>query len=80
MPRHELETFYKATHKACRYVMQLPTPRLIQELVQRGERCGGGASFDAILQRSLRGASRFPPQAAPFVSQMGPAHSVSALR
>jgi hypothetical protein len=34
MPRHELETFYKATHNACRYVMQLPAPRLIQELVQ----------------------------------------------
>ena len=24
----------KATHNACRYVMQLPSPRLIQELVQ----------------------------------------------
>ncbi len=34
MPRHELETFYKATHNACRYVMRLPAPRLIQELVQ----------------------------------------------
>jgi hypothetical protein len=34
MPRHELETFYKATHNACRYVMRLPSPRLIQELVQ----------------------------------------------
>ena len=33
MPRHELETFYKATHNACRYVMRLPSPRLIQELV-----------------------------------------------
>ncbi len=34
MPRHELETFYKTTHNACRYVMRLPAPRLIQELVQ----------------------------------------------
>jgi hypothetical protein len=34
MPRHELETFYRATHNACRYVMRLPSPRLIQELVQ----------------------------------------------
>ncbi len=34
MPRHELEIFYKATHNACRYVMRLPSPRLIQELVQ----------------------------------------------
>jgi hypothetical protein len=33
MPRHELEAFYKATHNACRYVLQ-PSPRLIQELVQ----------------------------------------------
>jgi hypothetical protein len=28
------ETFYKATHNACRYVLRLPAPRLIQELVQ----------------------------------------------
>ena len=34
MPRHELETFYKATHNACRYALRLPAPRLIQELVQ----------------------------------------------
>jgi len=34
MPRHELATFYKATHNACRYVLRLPSPRLIQELVQ----------------------------------------------
>ncbi len=34
MPRHELETFYKATHNACRYTLRLPSPRLIQELVQ----------------------------------------------
>jgi hypothetical protein len=34
MPRHELETFYKATHNACRYALRLPSPRLIQELVQ----------------------------------------------
>jgi len=34
MPRHELETFYKATYNACRYVMRLPSPRLIQELVR----------------------------------------------
>ena len=34
MPRHELETFYKATHNACRNALRLPSPRLIQELVQ----------------------------------------------
>jgi hypothetical protein len=34
MPRHELETFYQATHNACWYVLRLPSPRLIQELVQ----------------------------------------------
>ena len=34
MPRHELETFYKATHNACRYALKLPSARLIQELVQ----------------------------------------------
>lgn len=34
MPRHDLEIFYRATHNACRYVMRLPSPRLIQELVQ----------------------------------------------
>ena len=34
MPRHELETFYKATHNACRYVLRVLSPRLIQELVQ----------------------------------------------
>ena len=34
MPHHKLEIFYKATHSACRYVMRLPPPRLIQELVQ----------------------------------------------
>jgi hypothetical protein len=34
MPRHQLEIFYRSTHNACRYVMRLPSPRLIQELVQ----------------------------------------------
>ena len=34
MPRYELETFYKATHNACRYALRLPAPRLNQELVQ----------------------------------------------
>jgi hypothetical protein len=34
MPRHELETFYKATDNACRYVMRLRSPRLIQGHVQ----------------------------------------------
>jgi len=34
MPRHELEIFYKATHNACAYRLRLPSPRLIQELVQ----------------------------------------------
>jgi len=34
MPRHELEIFYKATHNACALRVRLPSPRLIQELVQ----------------------------------------------
>jgi len=34
MARHQLEIFYRSTHNACRYVMRLPSPRLIQELVQ----------------------------------------------
>ncbi len=34
LPRYEVETFYKATHNACRYVTRLPSPRLIQGLVQ----------------------------------------------
>lgn len=34
MTRNELEVFYRATHNACRFVMRLPSPRLIQELVQ----------------------------------------------
>ena len=46
MPRHELEIFYKATHNACRYALRLPSPRLIQELVQawKALRKGGGSS------------------------------------
>ncbi len=31
---NERETFYKATHTACRYVLGLPSARLIQETVQ----------------------------------------------
>jgi hypothetical protein len=34
MPHHELEIFYKASHNACALRMRLPSPRLIQELVQ----------------------------------------------
>jgi hypothetical protein len=34
MPRYELEIFYRATHSACAFRMRLPSPRLIQELVQ----------------------------------------------
>ena len=34
MPRFELEIFYKTTHNACAYRVRLPSPRLIQELVQ----------------------------------------------
>ena len=34
MPQHELEIFYKATHNACAFRVRLPSPRLIQELVQ----------------------------------------------
>ncbi len=34
MPRYELETFYKATHNACKLAVRVPPPRMIQELVQ----------------------------------------------
>ena len=34
MSRNELEIFYHSTYNACRYVIRLPSPRLIQELVQ----------------------------------------------
>jgi hypothetical protein len=34
MSGNEIEIFYRATHNACRYVTRLPSPRLIQELVQ----------------------------------------------
>ena len=34
MPQHELATFYRVTHNACRYDVKLPSPRMIQELVQ----------------------------------------------
>ena len=34
MPQHELEIFYKASHNACALRMRVPSPRLIQELVQ----------------------------------------------
>jgi hypothetical protein len=34
MPQHELGTFYRATHSACRYALRLPSARMIQELVQ----------------------------------------------
>jgi len=34
MPLWELENFYKATHNACRYSVRVPSPRMIQELVQ----------------------------------------------
>ncbi len=43
MPRHELETFYKATQNACRYLLRLPSSRLIQDLVQGWRACGRGA-------------------------------------
>jgi len=45
MPRHELETFYKATHNARRYVMRLPSPRLIQELVTAWRALRRGTRF-----------------------------------
>jgi hypothetical protein len=32
MPQHEMETFYKATHNACRYVMRLPPPCDVRHL------------------------------------------------
>lgn len=31
MPRHEMETFNRATHNACRYALRLPLSRLILE-------------------------------------------------
>ncbi len=34
MSRSELEIYYKASHNACRYNVRVPSPRLIQELVQ----------------------------------------------
>jgi hypothetical protein len=34
MPQHELAMFYRSTHNACRYEVRLPSPRMIQELVQ----------------------------------------------
>jgi len=34
MPLYELENFYRATHNACRYAIRLPSPRMVQELVQ----------------------------------------------
>ena len=34
MPQHELALFYRVTHNACRYEVRLPSPRMIQELVQ----------------------------------------------
>jgi len=34
MPQHELATLYRSTHNACRYEVKLPSPRMIQELVQ----------------------------------------------
>ena len=34
MPQRELAIFYRATHNVCRYDMKLPSPRMIQELVQ----------------------------------------------
>jgi hypothetical protein len=34
MPHHQLEIYYRSTHNACRYVNRLPSPRLVQELVQ----------------------------------------------
>jgi hypothetical protein len=35
MKQYELETFYKATHNACRYDIngRVPCPRIIQEFV-----------------------------------------------
>lgn len=34
MPQHELAMFYRTTLNACRYEVRLPSPRMIQELVQ----------------------------------------------
>jgi len=34
MTQNELATFYRATHNACRYEFRVPSPRMIQELVQ----------------------------------------------
>jgi hypothetical protein len=35
MDRHELETYYKVCHNACRYDdMRVPSPQMVQEFVQ----------------------------------------------
>jgi hypothetical protein len=35
MPLHDLESFYKATHNACRYIeTRAPAPAVVQEFVQ----------------------------------------------
>ena len=35
MPLHQLETFYKAAHNACRYTeVRAPAPAVVQEFVQ----------------------------------------------
>jgi hypothetical protein len=34
MPHHELAMFYRTTLNACRYEVRVPSPRMIQELVQ----------------------------------------------
>jgi hypothetical protein len=35
LPNHELESFYKSTHNACRYEVlgRVPSPRIMQELI-----------------------------------------------
>ena len=35
MPSHELESYYRATHTACRYEVlgRVPSPRIMQELI-----------------------------------------------
>lgn len=34
MSRNDLEIHYKAVHNACRYVMRVPSAKLVQEFVQ----------------------------------------------
>ena len=62
MPRYDLETFYKGTHIACRYVMRWPSPRLIREPVEAWRvfnRTGGSPSKTLHRQKLLAISERY---------------------